>query len=189
MDENRATYVKRTPYTIKVPYTITDPNVILSFISEPVKFLMMKTLQYSLELEQYVENLGITQKSAIPTRVKNRRFSVMYRFYSFLLRNARFLKELFNLWELRKVEFLALFNQIRAEFLKKYQNELFEKLGYEETFELLEKLNNVAMEVVSERIPPSLDDIITEVVPSKTLRKKLKELLKEDAQDEDTVNQ
>jgi hypothetical protein len=99
------------------------------------------------------------------------------------------LKELFNLWELRKVEFLALFNQIRAEFLKKYQNELFEKLGYEETFELLEKLNNVAMEVISEKIPPSLDDIITEVVPSKTLRKKLKELLKEDTQDENTVNQ
>jgi len=188
MSESKLKLVKRVPYTIRIPYMPTDNSLLISYLSDPVKFLMIKTLQYSLDLEQYVEGLKPTYRELPDNRTKRRRYSVIARFYNFLMRNARFLKELFQLWELRKVEFLSLFNLIRVEFLRKYQNELFNKLGYEETFALLEKLNQVALEVVSKKIPPSLDDIITETIPSKTLREKLKDFLKEE-KDEDTNSQ
>lgn len=151
--------IVRKRLTIKLNFKIIKPQTLLFILSDPLKFLLVKTLEDIEILEEYSKEYA----NIFPSKLAGKSrpgVSVFAKIHEQILNNRKFLKELFNTGEVKKIEFLYLFNEILTKYLNSKSNEIRTNSQFLEMIsEIFEDLSKVAVSVVTEKYSSSIDEI------------------------------
>jgi hypothetical protein len=167
----RGEIITRRRYRIKLSFSIVKPETLIYILSEPVKFLLIKTIESIESLESYIKNFTEALPSLQAAKTRGGA-GVAAKFYEQILNNRKFLKEIFSLGEARKIEFISVFDEILKTYLNKYAMELSKDPDrLDSIIALFEELNEIAVQVLNNKYTSSLDEIYITREMTKRLNK------------------
>lgn len=151
--------VVRKRLTIKLNLKVIKPDTLLFILSDPLKFLLTKTLEDIEILEDYSKEYANIFPSKLAGRSKPG-VGVFAKIHEQILNNRKFLKDLFESSEVKKIEFLYLFNEILTRYLNKKSEQIKSDPEFLELIsEVFEELTKEALSTVTEKYNSSIDEI------------------------------